>query len=489
MVHAWAQVPKTVSFQGFLTNSTGDPLTVSSDMRFSLHDALTGGAELWFDDYTGVTVTKGIYNVVLGDKKPIILAFDKPYFLQVKVGSEVLAPRLTLTSSPYSLSAINASNITSGSISAAIIPDGIVTNTKLGVNSISNDKIQDNAVDGPAILDNSVGTEDIKDATITTNDVSVIAGSKITPGFGAQNISTTGTLSVGAITGTTISGTTFTGNGAGLTNLDATKLTGGTANRVAFWGASGISSNAAFIWDNTNNRMGVGTTPLVPLHVDANAGNETIRLEANTTPTITFYESATQRGFVQASAGDMYVGTTGASNSLILMANGNIGFTMNSARLVGLSRSPVTNRLEINGEASKTTAGSWIANSDRRIKTNIEDIPNALSIISNLHPVKFRYTTAWRNRNPDIKDRYYYNYIAQEYREVFPDAVKGSGEFLEGDATEILQIDTYDTQIVLVKAVQELLTRVEKLESENLQLKKQLGVAGPLKAEVAIQKP
>ncbi|MEI9918197.1 MAG: hypothetical protein WDO14_05275 [Bacteroidota bacterium] len=52
-------VPKTLSFQGYLTNkSTGEPLTSSLDMRFSLFDATTGGNELWFDDYSGVAVTK-----------------------------------------------------------------------------------------------------------------------------------------------------------------------------------------------------------------------------------------------------------------------------------------------------------------------------------------------------------------------------------------------------------------------------------------------
>ncbi|MEJ0032182.1 MAG: hypothetical protein WDO15_18220 [Bacteroidota bacterium] len=81
-------------------------------MRFSLFDANSGGTELWFDDYSAVPVSKGLYTVVLGDKKPINLAFNQPYFVQMKVGLETLDTRLTLTSSGYSISSTNASNLT-----------------------------------------------------------------------------------------------------------------------------------------------------------------------------------------------------------------------------------------------------------------------------------------------------------------------------------------------------------------------------------------
>lgn len=42
----------------------------------------------------------------------------------------------------------------------------------------------------------------------------------------------------------------------------------GTATRVAFWnGASSLSSNANLYWDNTNSRLGIGTTPTEKLQV------------------------------------------------------------------------------------------------------------------------------------------------------------------------------------------------------------------------------
>ena len=44
--------------------------------------------------------------------------------------------------------------------------------------------------------------------------------------------------------------------------------------------------------------------------------------------------------------------------------------------------------------------------------------------------------------------------------------MKGSGEFLNGDKEDILQIDTYNTQIVAIKAIQELKSENEILKSQ-----------------------
>jgi hypothetical protein len=41
---------------------------------------------------------------------------------------------------------------------------------------------------------------------------------------------------------------------------------------------------------------------------------------------------------------------------------------------VGIGRTPTLSRLEVAGNASKTTASSWAANSDRRIKKNVEAV-------------------------------------------------------------------------------------------------------------------
>jgi outer membrane murein-binding lipoprotein Lpp len=152
-----------------------------------------------------------------------------------------------------------------------------------------------------------------------------------------------------------------------------------------------------------------------------------------------------------------------------------------AANRVGLNRVAAANTLEVGGEASKLTAGAWAANSDRRIKADIRPVEGGLATLLRVRPVRFRYSPEWLRRNPGIRDRVYYNVIAQEYREIFPDDVKGSGEYLEAGEEEILQVDTYSSQIVAIRAVQELAAKVEALEKENAVLKDKLGEMDGLK--------
>jgi hypothetical protein len=149
------------------------------------------------------------------------------------------------------------------------------------------------------------------------------------------------------------------------------------------------------------------------------------------------------------------------------------GLTLNSISLrdrVGIMRASASNALEVEGNASKTTAGSWLANSDRRIKTDIEPIPNALDTIMKLRPVTFRYDDAYRTSHKGIDPTRYHNVIAQEFAEVFPDAVKGSGEYLPGQPkskdNEILQVDTYPAQITAIAAIQELAVQNDALREQ-----------------------
>ena len=138
---------------------------------------------------------------------------------------------------------------------------------------------------------------------------------------------------------------------------------------------------------------------------------------------------------------------------------------------VGIGRAPVANMLEVEGDASKTTAGSWLANSDARIKTGIATVTNALDTLARVRLVSFRYTEDCRRAHPGIKDQPYLNVVAQEFREVFPDAVQSSGEKLGVDGGRILQVDTYPLTIYSAAAVQELNQRLQVKDAELQALK------------------
>lgn len=153
---------------------------------------------------------------------------------------------------------------------------------------------------------------------------------------------------------------------------------------------------------------------------------------------------------------------------------------------IGIGRVPAVNQLEVEGQASKTTAGNWASNSDRRIKTDIQPVTGALEMIDRLNPVTFRYTPEYRAQHRIIEDVPYYNVIAQEFREVFPDAVRGSGDHLP-DGGEILQVDTYPATITTIAAVKEINEKLKARDAELKALKARLEalerlVSGPGKA-------
>ncbi len=118
-------------------------------------------------------------------------------------------------------------------------------------------------------------------------------------------------------------------------------------------------------------------------------------------------------------------------------------------------RKPTANSFEVEGNASKTAAGDWLANSDRRIKTEIKTVDGALEKLDKVRLVSFDYTDAYRARHAGVEARRYLKVIAQEFAEVFPEYVKGSGEHLP-DGEEILQVDSYPLTIYSAAAIQEL---------------------------------
>jgi hypothetical protein len=130
---------------------------------------------------------------------------------------------------------------------------------------------------------------------------------------------------------------------------------------------------------------------------------------------------------------------------------------------VGIKRVAATNTFEVEGQASKTTAGNWFANSDRRIKTGVQPLTGALDKLDQVRLVDFRYTEDYLRAHPGLKDKRYLNVIAQEFGNVFPDHVQDSGETLP-DGRPILQVDTYPLTIYSAAAVQELRRENEALK-------------------------
>lgn len=130
---------------------------------------------------------------------------------------------------------------------------------------------------------------------------------------------------------------------------------------------------------------------------------------------------------------------------------------------VGIGTNPVTYALEVNGNAAKTGGGSWATFSDRRVKKDIAPLTGGLKTILRLKPVRFRYDDAFQAAHPETGNDEYYSFIAQDYRQVFPQAVKAGPD-------GVLTIDTSPVNASLVSAVQELTTLVQQQAAELARL-------------------
>jgi hypothetical protein len=100
-----AEIPGKINYQGYLTSAAGVPVNGTVQIIFSIYDVSSGGSALWTET-RNITVTRGVYNVNLGDVAPITLPFDVPYYVGVKVGADPeMTPRSSLTSVPYAITA------------------------------------------------------------------------------------------------------------------------------------------------------------------------------------------------------------------------------------------------------------------------------------------------------------------------------------------------------------------------------------------------
>lgn len=126
--------------------------------------------------------------------------------------------------------------------------------------------------------------------------------------------------------------------------------------------------------------------------------------------------------------------------------------------------------ITIGGNAYKPGGGPWLATSDRRIKQNIAPISDAIDTVLKLHPVSFHYTPEYRAMENNLPDKPYLGFIAQEFAQVFPEAVISTDKRVPGAAEsdpKILALDSNPALITTVAAVQE-------LAIENADLRTQL---------------
>ncbi|MBI2025536.1 hypothetical protein HYT04_01985, partial [Candidatus Kaiserbacteria bacterium] len=340
-VVAAASPPQILNFQGRLANGSGDLLTGTHYFRFSIHNASTGGSQLWpSGDATPCThtlsVTEGVFVAGVGDTTECgdLLDFDfstnNNVYLGVQVstaadsGFESLSPRQRITSAAFA------------QVSAAVVATSSpATQTTFGTSTP---------------IGNSVITIDASSTTAIPLSIRAATGQAGTANlFQIQDAAATDIFSINASGGfiatasSTISGELLVSGSILASSTIVTSL--GSCTEALETNASGeiicgtgqtfeLTSGNANILSPTTTPMslllGVSAPNGIGNFVDAPRG--LLSLAATTTDTIILYASSTE-----SQAGDFirYTDSLGATLFSVDAGGRIAGFVSSASSTVG----------------------------------------------------------------------------------------------------------------------------------------------------------
>ena len=269
------------TYQGQLQNN-GSPANGSFNLTFALFNTNSSGVAVAGPvTNNGVIVSNGLFTVLV-DFGPGAFT-GATNWLEITVETNgastftTLTPRQQLTPAPYAIQALNANTASNllGTLPAAQL-SGTVSNSQLANSSITVTAGTGLSGGGAVALGglttlNNAGVLSVAgnaDITASTVGGAVALGDNATSANTASTIvkrDSSGNFSAGAITGSS-----FSGNGASLTNVSAAALDGLKA--TSFWKTNG---NAGA---NPTNGAFLGTTDNLPLEFHVN-GVRALRLE------------------------------------------------------------------------------------------------------------------------------------------------------------------------------------------------------------------
>ena len=107
---ARAEVPETLSHDGFLADAQGNPVTASLPFSFKIYTVETGGDPVWLEIIPSLSVSGGFYAATLGLSTPLKDVFNakKDVWLEISVDGDAISPRQKLGAVPYALVAGDA---------------------------------------------------------------------------------------------------------------------------------------------------------------------------------------------------------------------------------------------------------------------------------------------------------------------------------------------------------------------------------------------
>jgi len=184
-----------------------------------------------------------------------------------------------------------------------------------------------------------------------------------------------------------------------------------------------------------------------------------------------------QSGYNETGSDKLYIENSNSSTPLIYgtFDTDEVGINWNSTIAL-------PNTLSVNGNASKTTAGAWLANSDARLKTDIKTMDSQEMLNKVLAMRGVTYTWNDDKTGLDRPESIQYGFIAQDLQKIWPTKVSEDGQgylqtaYGDYDAMFVEAFKAQQAQIETLKEENKLLTEklkaLESLEKRILALEK-----------------
>jgi hypothetical protein len=158
--------PKLLNYQGFITDTLGNPITNPAvSVTFGIWTSSGGGTQLWFETQP-ISISKGIFSVLLGTITTIpdsVFTKNTDRWLELTYAGITLSPRTRIVSVPYAYTTTN-----SDTAAYARLLQGKDT-TALDARYVNEGQV--NSIFTPMIIDTAVTMAKIARAGASTNQV------------------------------------------------------------------------------------------------------------------------------------------------------------------------------------------------------------------------------------------------------------------------------------------------------------------------------
>ena len=317
-----------------------------------------------------------------------------------------------------------------------------------------------NTIDASAVGGKTIGTSN----SVTGQQASAFGDNLTASGFASFAAGTSAVASGdGAVAfnyGNASGANAFAAIGGSASGIESVALQSSTASGSLSFSGGGLSTASG------DNSFAFGSSASANGDHSIALGNDVTALSYNETVFGFNSETYTPASTIMSNANDRLF-VVGNGNAATGIPSTNNAFTLLKDGRTGIMRIPATNILEIEGNASKTSAGDWLANSDARLKKNIITFSEekALEKLLALRGVTYEWNdNQTGSQRPEGTQ---YGFIAQEIQEVFPENV-------EKDNLGFYQTayGTYDA--LYVQSIKALHQKIETLEQENTDLKNKI---------------